>query len=334
MGVEMRGAASAIAASLLMAALPSSVAADGRRAFLDRLVPVILAGVARRDTDHAVFHGSYDWHSSVHAHWAILRLARATGAHAEAADAVERALEDAGLEQETKALREQPQFEMPYGRAWLLCLAIEFERWSGERGRERPRRLRAAALECARSLRAHLEAESPGPDTAEYANASWALLQLHAWYRFTGDEKGVAWVVETVRERFLGASTSCSFALDAARPEFFSRFGNWVLLVATTMDRPALASFLARHPMPPAALVPVRPDGTRAHAFGMNWSRAWSLAALARAVEDPAQREVFRKAHDAHVAAATRDHETFAGDYAAYDHWVPQFAVFALTTDE
>jgi hypothetical protein len=47
-----------------------------------------------------------------------------------------------------------------------------------------------------------------------------------------------------------------------------------------------------------------------------------------------AERKRFADAYEAHVRAGVRDHDRFVGDYAAYDHWVPQFAIYALTGGE
>ena len=54
-------------------------AVPGRDAALIELGRAIHTAAQREDTGHAVFHGCYDWHSAVHAHWALLRVARVTG---------------------------------------------------------------------------------------------------------------------------------------------------------------------------------------------------------------------------------------------------------------
>ena len=63
----------------------------------------------------------------------------------------------------------------------------------------------------------------------------------------------------------------------------------------------------------------------------MNWSRAWALRALARRAPDAATRARLENAYLEHVRAGMRQHAAHAGDFMAYDHWVPQFAVYALT---
>ena len=324
-------------------------AMDGAAVDIERFVRLALASVAREyptNVSHLVrgpsdvkppreltpaFWGCYDWHSAVHAHWALLRIARATGSHADAAEEVDRSLSTEGLAREAKYLAAHGDFEMPYGRAWFLLLASEFARWSREGSRKDPDRLRPMADAVAKSLEAFYADRVPDPATREYDNDSWALAQLHAWYRSVGDDTARARVERTVSERFLAKSGGPSFALDRDRTDFFSPFSTWVHLVATTQPAATLAEFLASRPVPDADLVPLEPTGEVAHHLGTNWSRAWAMRALATRVPGDAQRARYGAAYEAHVRAGLRDHRRFAGDVRAYDHWVPQFAVYALT---
>src|SRR5438105_3878722 len=76
------------------------------------------------------FCGCYDWHSSVHGHWLLVRLVR-TFPDASFADAAREALKKSltaeNLKQEAAYLRGtgRASFERPYGLAWLLQLCAE-----------------------------------------------------------------------------------------------------------------------------------------------------------------------------------------------------------------
>src|SRR5512139_1909389 len=74
------------------------------------------------------FYGCFDWHSSVHGHWLLARLARlypdapfANPARA----ALEKSLSESNIAGEVAYLRGpgRASFERPYGLAWLLQLA-------------------------------------------------------------------------------------------------------------------------------------------------------------------------------------------------------------------
>lgn len=85
-----RGAISAFLTMLIMlvggtatlaAVIPDSLLPllTQRAEIASTLARPIARCVQRRDTDHPVFHGCVDWHSSVHATWSLVAFTRATG---------------------------------------------------------------------------------------------------------------------------------------------------------------------------------------------------------------------------------------------------------------
>lgn len=306
----------------------------GRDGILLGLGTGILEAVQRHDTRWPVFHGCIDWHSAVHGHWALLRIDRVTGRGQAAAAWVERNLTPAGIAAEREHLRRDPRFERPYGRAWFLRLALEFEDWARERGVADPARLRALADELAAGLLAGYERHLPPATRGSYHSPTWALAQLHAWYAHRQDDAERARVEALVAQGFADpqAWPRLSFAEDAERPDFFSREGGWLYLLARAGTPQALERHLAAHPL--GQLDPVQPLAKKPHHFGMNWSRAWALRALERRVSDPALRHRLDVAYRAHVRAGLAAHAAHADDYRAYGHWVAQFAVYALSEGE
>src|SRR5437899_7727592 len=80
------------------------------------------------------FYGCYDWHSSVHGHWLLVRLARTfpdAPFTPDAIAALHHSLTQANLAQEAAYLRAEGRtnFERPYGLAWLLQLGAELRDW-------------------------------------------------------------------------------------------------------------------------------------------------------------------------------------------------------------
>ena len=80
------------------------------------------------------FYGCYDWHSSVHGHWLLVRLLRTfpdAPFAAPARSALEQSLTPANLAQEAAYLNAEGRasFERPYGLAWLLQLGQELREW-------------------------------------------------------------------------------------------------------------------------------------------------------------------------------------------------------------
>ena len=80
------------------------------------------------------FYGCYDWHSSVHGHWLLVRLARQfpdAPFAAKARTAIEQSITPEHIAAEVAYLRHpaRASFERPYGLAWLLQLAAELREW-------------------------------------------------------------------------------------------------------------------------------------------------------------------------------------------------------------
>src|SRR5262245_1086456 len=83
---------------------------------------------------HPAFIGCYDWHSSVHSHWLLVRLLRVWPAIEQAQRARRMLGENLRAEhiQVEAAYFKAPNrqsFERPYGWGWLLKLAAELHGW-------------------------------------------------------------------------------------------------------------------------------------------------------------------------------------------------------------
>ena len=87
------------------------------------------------------FYGCYDWHSSVHGHWLLVRLVR-TFPDAPFVPAVREALRQSltaeNIAQEAAYLRGEGRasFERPYGLAWLLQLVAQLREWDDPQAKE------------------------------------------------------------------------------------------------------------------------------------------------------------------------------------------------------
>ena len=86
------------------------------------------------------FYGCYDWHSAVHGHWLLARLARlfpSAPFAREALAALHSNITAAHIAGEVAYFNGtgRETFERPYGLAWLLQLSAELREWSTPEGR-------------------------------------------------------------------------------------------------------------------------------------------------------------------------------------------------------
>src|SRR5438046_4408880 len=136
----------------------------GKLAFacVDKEYPNKISHVLSSDADVApprkltpAFCGCYDWHSSVHGHWLLVRLVRTfpeAPFAAAARDALKKSLSAENLKEEANYLRGKGRasFERPYGLSWLLQLCAELREWDDQQAREmmaNQRPLEEAAME-------------------------------------------------------------------------------------------------------------------------------------------------------------------------------------------
>jgi len=224
-------------------------------------------------------------------------------------------LQSKKMEEEIRYLRDHPDFEMPYGRAWLLRLILRLEELTGNTDH------RGATQEVALGLREWLSSSKMGPSIPEYKNPSWALVQLHAWATHSGDQGTIDWINEVTEKYFTGNDLNLQW--DTKKGEFFSLWSLQALLIFSALGPERLKSWLE----------PQRIDDIQTvtkllsdHHLSINASRAWGFHALYSATGD----EKWQSSYVEHVRAAMELHSEWKDNRSAYSHWVPQFTLYAI----
>jgi hypothetical protein len=303
---------------------------------------------------HPVFHGSFDWHSSVHMHWLLARTLRAQPSMPSAAAVtacLDSRLTPAAVAGEL-AYFEAPQargFERPYGWAWLLALQAELARGAAEAGADRAAADRSAAFArwrealapLAGAIVARFEAFLPlavlPMRVGTHSNTAFALLlALHHAERCDAPalaalcrERALAWhlsdrdwpsAYEPSLDEFLSPGLTVAALMARVLPRDDAR--GWLARFLPAHDAPSLATWLA--PIAP----PDRADGKLAHLDGLALSRAWCMRRLLAA-------DVLGSELAARFGAGVRAHldmglpQAVGGDYMG-EHWLASFAALAL----
>lgn len=284
---------------------------------------------------HPAFFGSWDWHSSVHQHWVLVRLLR-LGRAGELADGARAALV-AGLTVEHLAaeaayLRERPAFERTYGWAWLLRLSDELTAWADPTASA----LAAALAPALTVVRSHWLTFLP---TATYpiragthANSAFGLAFAMEHARATSDGMFAA-ALEACALGWFAADRDYPAHLEPGGDDFLSPALLEALLMAGILGSGFDAWFDAFLPSMPRsllepAIVADRSDPKTVHLDGLNLARAWSWRRIADALGEDPRAGVARMAAETHLEAALP--HLFSGEYAG-EHWVTTFALLALT---
>jgi hypothetical protein len=138
------------------------------------------ADVAPPRTLTPAFFGCYDWHSSVHGHWLLARLARnfPEAPFAEPArETLRKSLTSENIAEEAKYLRGEGRasFERPYGLAWLLQLVTELREWDDPQAREMMANLRPLEEATVERISKWLGKLSHPVRVGEHAQTAFAL---------------------------------------------------------------------------------------------------------------------------------------------------------------
>ena len=300
---------------------------------------------------YPVFYGCYDWHSSVHGHWLLARLARLLPEApfaAEARAALAKSLTAEGIAGEVAYLEGagRASFERPYGLAWLLQLAAELRQWResppSEQGAEEAARWSRALEPLERAAAARLEDWLPKLAypirIGEHDQTAFAFGLALDWARTAGDEAMEELLEETTRRLYL-ADRACPLAYEPSGQDFLSPClaeADLLRRVLAPADFAAwLGDFLPQLPADgsaawlPVGIVTDRSDPKLAHLDGLNLSRAWMLEGIAAGLpEDDPRRAALHAAARSHREAAL-PHVT--GEHYEGGHWLGSFATYLVT---
>jgi hypothetical protein len=289
------------------------------------------------------FYGCYDWHSSVHGHWLLVRLVRTfpDAAFAQPArEALRQSLTAENIAQEAEYLKGQGRasFERPYGLAWLLQLVAEFREWDDPQAKEMAANLHPLEEVVLERLKNWLPKLSNPVRIGEHDQSAFALGLMLDYAHGNGDEKFAELLVSKAKQ-FYFKDKDCPLAYEPSGEDFLSPCLGEADLMRRVLPSQEFASWL-RTFMPQISTSgdgkwlqtvasPDPSDPKLAHLDGLNLSRAWMLEGIAAGLPKndnrlPAIRATAKAHRRAGLAAVTGEH--YEGG-----HWLGSFAVYLVT---
>jgi hypothetical protein len=289
------------------------------------------------------FYGCYDWHSSVHGHWLLVRLVRTfPGAPfvPSAREALRQSLAAENIAQEAAYLRAEGRssFERPYGLAWLLQLVAELREWSDPQAREMAANLHPLEQAAKERLENWLPKLSNPVRIGEHDQTAFALGLMGDYARGAGDGN-LADLVESKARQFYLSDQNCPLAYEPSGEDFLSPCLGEADLMRRVLPSPEFARWL-RAFLPQISsskdgswlqpvVSPDPSDPKLAHLDGLNLSRAWMLEGIAAGLPKGDKRlplilSVAEDHRRAGLAAVTGKH--YEGG-----HWLGSFAVYLVT---
>ena len=293
------------------------------------------------------FYGCYDWHSSVHGHWLLARLARTfpdAPFTPQAQAALQQSLTKENIAQEVAYLNAEGRasFERPYGLAWLLQLGLELREWSKDDPNSPAAELSANLQPLEQAAVGRLSTWLPKLShpvrIGEHDQTAFAMSLMIDYARGTGDKQFLDLLLARA-QAFFAADKSCPLAYEPSGEDFFSpclaeadvmrrvlaprEFAAWLMGFMPQIPSHGSGAWL----QPQKSTDPSDPK--LGHIDGLNLSRAWMLEGIASGLPRsdrrlPALQTAAAAHRDAGLAAVT-------GKYYMGGHWLGSFAVYLIT---
>jgi len=288
------------------------------------------------------FYGCYDWHSSVHGHWLLVRLVKTfpdAPFAKPAREALRKSLSAENLKQEAAYLRGEGRasFERPYGMVWLLQLVAELAEWDDPQAREMLTNLAPIEDVVRDRLKTWLPKLSHPVRIGEHNQSAFALGLMLDYARATKNEE-FGKLVSGKIVKFFEGDKDCALNYEPSGEDFLSPCLGEADAMRRVMAPDEFAKWLgkflptiptAKSDWLPVAVSPDPSDPKLAHLDGLNLSRAWMLEGiLSNLPADDPRRPALMAAAEAHRRAGLA---AVTGAHYEGGHWLGSFAVYLVT---
>jgi hypothetical protein len=296
---------------------------------------------------YPVFYGCFDWHSSVHGHWLLVRLLRTESEprmpldlRNEIATALNRSFTAAGVAAEVAYLQAENResFERPYGMAWFLQLTAELREWDDPQARAWLERLKPLEAAIVGMVKEWLPKLAYPIRLGTHNQSMFAFGLMLDWAQTAGDTEMAA-LLEERSLAFHRDDRDCPLAYEPSGEDFLSpclmeadlvrrllppvEFGAWLNDFLPGIPRDGRADWLA------PGIVNDPSDGKLVHLDGVNLSRAWNLRNIANALPpDDLRIAALRAAAEIHAEAGIA---SVSAEHYAGGHWLASFATYLVT---
>lgn len=315
---------------------------------LDQIYPNSVKHVLNSATDAAppellypVFFGCFDWHSSVHGHWLLVRSAKLFPKHPKTADIIQRLSAHFTAEKFAAELSyfQQPgraDFERPYGLAWFLQLYAELHDWQHPQAQQWLAAMQPLKKHVVNQFSEWIVKLAYPIRTGEHSQTAFAFGLAFDYAQITGDIEFRQLLMQHSLRLYL-EDKKCPTEYEPSGQDFLSPCLAQADLMRRLMPKKQYAQWLKKF-LPeikkrsrwlPVAKVTDRVDGKLAHLDGLNIARAWMLEGIASGLpaKDKRRSDLVKLANihaQSGLAAVTGEH--YAGG-----HWLGSFASYYLT---
>jgi hypothetical protein len=292
---------------------------------------------------HPSFYGCFDWHSSVHGHWMLVKLLKL---HPDIStyDEIIRLLDSSFQADKIQIEAEYfdkwqvaKNFERTYGWAWLLKLDEELATWNHPKAKKWHQNLKPLTDKFLLLWKAYLPKQTYPNRTGVHPNTAFAMAFAIDWARTVKDIDFEKQLMEKSKYFYL-KNTKTPAYLEPDGSDFFSPS----LQIADLMHRILpqkeyvkwFNAFYEKRSIENISQIPVVSDINdyqTVHLVGLSFTRAWCMKGIANKL--PANHPLKQQLKiTANRFLSNALPLVFQGNYGG-DHWLGSFAVYALSVE-
>ena len=289
-------------------------------------------------TLHPAFYGCFDWHSSVHGHWSLVRLLKMFPELENAQSLEEKLLKSISKENILSEItffqnEHNKSFERTYGWAWLLKLAEELHSWDTPVARELETNLQPLTNLIIEKYIEFLPKLNYPLRVGTHPNTAFGLSFAFDYAQTVNNEVLNNVITERAKYFFLN-DKDCPMSWEPSGSDFLSPCLEEAALMKRLLPREEFKSWLDTF-LPElkntnfkleVGLVSDRTDGQLVHLDGVNFSRAWSLNKIADGLPEYHHLKNIANQHINYSLPS------IVGDSYEGGHWLGSFAIYALSS--
>lgn len=292
---------------------------------------------------HPAFFGNFDWHSSVHGHWMLVRILR-RHPDIEIAGRIRKTLNEQLTAEKLQAeaayfsQKHNKSFERMYGWAWLLQLVRELHTWDDADGRTWRQNLVPLEEMILQRIHEYLPKLSFPIRVGTHTDTAFALSMELDYAKIVGDHKLAELVISKARQFYL-SDRNYPVHYEPSGHDFFSSGFNEADLMRRILPAKEFTQWLdaflpqlgnnGMGSMMQPVEVPDVTDGHLVHLAGLDLSRAWTMNGIASVLpESDGRHRMLIASVDAHAKIGLQ--YVTSGHYEG-EHWLATFAVYHLT---
>ena len=284
---------------------------------------------------HPAFYGCFDWHSSVHGHWALVTLLNSfPGFHKKDSIwiKISKNITPRNIQKEIDFLNDKhnKDFERTYGWAWLLKLDEALRESENPKADTLHQVLSPLVDLISNKFIEFLDKLNYPIRVGEHTNTAFALSFAYDYARKYNQI--LAKKIEEKAKQYFMEDTDCPLTWEPGGFDFLSpclQEANLMMKILPQLEfKNWLNKFLPGFENDPSkyleiAVVTDRSDGKLAHLDGLNFSRAWCLFEMGHALKNQKMTDLGEK----HFQYSYEKMDS--GEYAGA-HWLATFALNAL----